>query len=439
MRALLLSVALAACSTVDGTPPVVTSGTTCASDVDCGRGRHCDAGLCALACTVPRDCGPGATCSSCGRCIASGARDDGCLSPTDRPCADDATCRASLGDAWACVSGACARACDSDAACTDLGRGFGCAENKRCLRRCTREDECWHHGFRWSCVLPAGVDPVANADAATPVIGTCAADDARITFAAAAPADPPAAKLVGIWGLLIVSSVRTDKIPTLSVLSTASIQHLLVRATRDGASLVLDQKLCATELRNFDELDQPRPIEPFQVTLPDRNLAAIRSVRTRIDGAPDVGGSFISGERLDLRGARLKNPLTDPLPSYLDLTNAWDQDRDGLPGLTAKVTGLVSGDLYQAQRWVARLHGTVVDLDHLHGLAKGPVDQTVLGSTNMTLVNDGRSVEHPQPDRSYFRMLRLRTDASCADVVRVSKSEGSWLFHTPHFDATRRP
>jgi hypothetical protein len=434
---LLLALLACACSaTVDGAPSDFVTGTRCETDLDCGAGRHCDGGLCAFSCAIDRDCGPTRSCSPCGRCVLPGAQDEGCLPAIDRPCVDDTTCRSSLGSEWACAptTKTCTRTCANDLACAELGRGFGC-DGSLCARRCTREDECWHHGFRWSCVLPAGVDPVANADSATPAVGTCAPDDERVRFPAG---EAPAAKLAGIYGMLLVSAVRTEGIKILTRLDTFSIQLHLVRATRDGDALVLQEKLCTTELRNFNDDDRPA-LELFKVVLPDVNLAAVRALQTRIEAVPAPGGSFVSAEQIDLRGAKLTDRRNGALPTYKDLMSAWDQERDGHPGLTAKVTGAVTGDLYQAQRWVATLYGTVVDYDHLHGLAKGRVDQTVLGATAADLINDGRSTEHPQGDRSYFRMLRLASSASCADVVRVSRVDGSWLSFVEHFDPAARP
>ena len=441
MRALLVLLLLSSCARTDGAAldPGFHGSTSCASDLACGPGRHCEDGLCAASCIAARDCGADRTCSSCGRCIASGARDDGCVAPTDRRCGAAADC-GSLGDDWSCdPSGRCARACVADGGCAELGRGFGCAGGL-CTRVCTRDDQCLLHGYAWTCALPASVDPEINAESDTPVRGTCKYDASRIALTGGGPADPPALQLQGVWGALLVSAVHTQGIPKIGSLHTASIQHLLARLRRDGDAVVVEEQWCTAEFRNFDP-DDFSFYELFKVVVPDRNVDALRPLSNRIEVVPPLtaGASFVTGEQLDLRGAKLTNPATDPLPTRADLTHAWDQDHDGFPGLTSKITGAISGEIYQAQRWRATLHGVVVDRDHLHGLATGPTDQAILGGTNADVVNDSFSTEHFQADRSYFRAVRLRTDASCRDVSVLATTEGSWLFYEPHFDATKKP
>jgi len=443
-RPLVLLVAIVVgCSTVDGTPVDLTgvSGLACANDLECGPGRHCQAGTCAIECSVARDCGPGRDCSSCGTCVKLGQRYDACLPASDRPCVSDGDCSASIAPDWTCgADKICQRKCKDDVACTEIGRGFGCVDGT-CVRRCISDERCFIHGFKWTCKLPPGVDPIVNDEAKDPVFGTCIADPKRIEFATPTPDDPPAAFVQGVYGMLLAASVRTQGIPLIGRVDTVSIQHLLVRMTRDGSAIAIEQKWCDTELRNFLEDDSPLAIEAFKVVLPDRNLDAIRVVRSRIEIVPALttGATFVTTEQIHLRGARLAKPATDPLPTYKDLTNQWDQDRDGLPGMTAKVTGALSGDLYQAQRWKPTFEGMVVDADHLQGLAKGSTDQTILGATNALLVNDSYSTEHPQSDRSYFRLVRMRNDASCADVSRLATVEGGWLAFTPHYDPAARP
>ncbi len=443
-RSFVAVLAVVGCSAVDGTPVDVAAvaGAPCAVDLDCGAGRHCGndghGPICTIACAVARDCGPGSTCSPCGRCVAPGALDDACLPVTDRPCDDDASCRASLGEGWRC-EGTCARTCDDDAVCGELGRGFRC-DDGLCVRGCVDDPSCFLHGFGFRCALPDGVDPVANADAAEPVLGTCVSAPERIDYPAPQPTDPPSARLVGTWGFLLTSAVRTQGIPLLTKVDTVSIQHLLVQVLRDGDGVTLTEKWCGNELRNFAEDDGPL-LDLFQVVEPDRAVDAIRLVQNRIDLVPPIadGAAFVTHEQLDLRGAKLTNPATDPLPSYKALEGAWDQDRDGHPGMTAKVTGALAGELYQAQRWRPTLHGTIVDADHLHGLAKGPSDQSVLGASTERLINDSWTTEHPHEDRSYFRAQRLKNEASCADVLRLARTEGAWLWFEPHFDPASRP
>jgi hypothetical protein len=182
-------------------------------------------------------------------------------------------------------------------------------------------------------------------------------------------------------------------------------------------------------------------VELFKVITPNRNVDAIDVVDVKALAMPAMtgGATFDTTELLDLRGARLADRRDGVLPTYKDLTGQRDQDRDTKPGMTANVTGVLTGELYQAQRTLATMHVQVVDTSHMHGLITGRAEATVLGASNPELINDSVTSQHPQADRTYFRALRVADDASCADVIRVAQTEGSWLFHQDHFDAGRKP
>ncbi len=444
-RALALALLFAACSPVDEgqPPPASTSGTSCTVDLECGEGRHCAAGLCAIDCTSSKDCtflepDPKATptlaCSSCGRCLPKGLRDDGCLAPGDRPCSAEADC-ASLGAKWTCSpSGTCAPRCTPTGGCSELGRGFSCSDAGVCERRCTRDADCWFHGFKWSCALPAGVDGEVNARSSSPITASCKAG--TLSYPTATKADPLAARLAGVWGLMLSAAVSTKDIPVLTSVDTVSVSHLLVRVDREGEGVRMAVKLCTAKLTNFN-LDDTEKIQLFKVALPDKNLDAIdpmRFVVAKVDAA-----GFTTAPFVDLRGATLADPANDALPTYKDLAKQRDQDHDGFPGLTANVGGFLSGNLYQAQRLKGTIGFSVVDDDHLQGLLDCVQDQAVLGATDKQLVNDSYSVTHAQKDRTYVRMMRMRTEATCTEVMRLGEQETGWLVHVPHYDPSAKP
>lgn len=444
----VLATAIAvSCARTDGAPATLDALTihSCAVDLDCGPGRHCsDASTCAIDCVKSGDCvtalaDPSAPndleCSLCGRCVAKGVRDSRCLSATDQPCSTTNDCRAALGDAYQCAGdGFCARTCTDDAACHDVGRGWGCGTKGMCIRSCFRDQDCWFHGWSYACALPAGVDPIANADSAMPVYGECKKGSSP--FKAKAASDPPSARYQGTWAWIATSAVRVDNVPIVVRLNSVNVQHLLTKVTWDGANIAITLKWCTGAVKNFNENDTP-PFNLFSVVVPDRNVDSILVATLHVPGVPALahGATFVTSKLLDLRGARgLANPETDPLPSYKDLTNQWDQDRDGNPGMTANVTGALGGDIYQSQRWVAIINATVVDDDHLQGLIVGPSAATVLGATTKELINDAVTTAHPDASRSYFRAVRLDDGASCNDVITLASTMGTWIAFTPHLD-----
>ena len=436
---------------IDGSPaPAQALGlSSCAGDLDCGPGRHCNMGVCAADCVTSKDCSyalssPDAPndleCSFCGRCVPKGTRDSQCLGVVDQPCSSDAECKAATGDGYHCnPHGFCAHVCTIDDDCKEMGAGFGCGDVGLCVRKCFRNPDCVYFGYRYACSLPAGVDPVANADAFQPVYGECL-KTANLGLSPVTPSSPPAAKYQGVWGTLLASSVRVTAVPILTTMNTVSIQRLLMKATLQDGVLRWDQKWCSVTLKNFTDQDTP-PLNLFQVVIPDRNVGSITMTAAHAATVPELlpGASFDTDKIIDLRGARLEHPETDALPSYKDLTHQWDQDRDGQPGMTAEVTGTLQGEIYQAQRTVILFHANVFDADHLGGLVDTTSDATVLGATQDTLINDAKTTQHPDASRSYFRAQRLGDDASCADVIHLADTDGSWLAFHPHNDATAKP
>jgi hypothetical protein len=447
-----VAVVVACGTTVDGTPvdPKALVPTACAADLDCGRGRYCTSeGACAIECVTSKDCAlyqadPSAAntaeCSACGRCVAPGTRDTACLSVVDQPCASTDECQALYGADYACSEhDLCARVCAGDADCREIGRGFGCGDAGLCLRKCFRDADCYFHGFQYACALPDGVDPAENEQADAPVYGECLADPAGVTFPTLDPSEP-ASGYQGVWGFMIGAAVRVTGVPVLTSVDSVQVHHVLVKVTGDGDTLTLRFKWCADEIRNFNENDGPAT-NLFQIVVPDLNVDSVRVYDLGASSVPalSAGAAFDTARLVDLRGADLADPANDPLPSYKDLTGQWDQDRDGHPGMTVNATGLLSGDMYQSTRWQPVFHATVVDADHLQGLVDGPSDATTLGATVDTLVNDAVTAAHPQPDRSYFRAVRLADEASCLDVIELGTTAGGWLDYPPHYDDSARP
>ena len=441
------------CSTTDGAPVDPKSylgAAACTADIDCGRGRHCGPeGACTLQCVTSKDCSfqladpqreNDLECSLCGHCVAEGVHDAACLSLIDQPCASPTDCQA-LGANYRCSElGTCAPVCSTDEDCRNVGRGFGCGESGLCVRKCFRDADCFFHGWQYACELPAGVDPIENAESLTPTYGYCAPDPANLGFTDAGAGAPPAAAYQGVWGLILVSAVRVTGVPVLTTVDSASVQHLLVKATWSGGDVTFHEKWCALEIVNFREDDLPAT-NLFQIIVPDLNADSMLIHQNHALGVPLMvpGASFETDALLDIRGARLPNPETDPLPTYADLTNQWDQDRDGNPGMTAEATGLLAGRMYQAQRYKGVLKMVVVDADHLHGLAPAASEATSLGATVGALVNDAVTTQHPQFDRSYFRAARLANDASCVDVIDRGEVVGDWLAYAPHHDPSAVP
>lgn len=121
-------------------------------------------------------------------------------------------------------------------------------------------------------------------------------------------------------------------------------------------------------------------------------------------------------------GAQLKRPERDSLPVSPTDDRVRDQDRDDKPGVTIKIDGLVSGDIYVAQRTWTRLHGTKrVDNSFQGGIRFGN-EQSILAATSSLL--EDAPASRALPSKSWFKLVRVPKDATCDDARRITSK---WL------------
>jgi hypothetical protein len=118
-----------------------------------------------------------------------------------------------------------------------------------------------------------------------------------------------------------------------------------------------------------------------------------------------------------LVGARLRDRIVDPLPTRANDPRVVDQDKDGKPGVTIRVAGIVSGEIYVAQRSWTSLSGKL----QAPGLFKGRIEfgneQHILGATSWFLKHPPGA--NPVPDRSAFHLVRMGRSARCRDALRL--------------------
>ncbi|MGB9601043.1 MAG: hypothetical protein ACPL7I_10865, partial [Myxococcota bacterium] len=118
---------------------------------------------------------------------------------------------------------------------------------------------------------------------------------------------------------------------------------------------------------------------------------------------------------------------------YENLDYVFDQDRDGHPGMTVFVSGVLTGEVYNVQRWWVRYKVIVKDIDRMSGMIDFNSEESIVGSSNKMFLTRIKVVPHPQSDRSYFRAVRLKADADCETVISLGRDPNSFIYFTPHF------
>jgi len=248
----------------------------------------------------------------------------------------------------------------------------------------------------------SGAAGAAPADAASGGSGGTSTDAAGET----ASDDPPAVE--GTWAQILFYASIND-VPAVGKTngSTTTLQRVTVERT--GTSLTMQVEPCTIEV------DNGTPV--VATIIPD---AFVRSL-----GVTERTGSLVLTEgqwryvqdpNLQLRGVHLAQPETDPLPTDIDDPQIWDQDEDGHPGVTVRISGITDGEVYVVQRDVHSLDGVIVG-DLMDGLSDWSTDQVVLGSDNPILNMQTSVVKDPDATASYFRSTRVDASKTCKSIV----------------------
>jgi hypothetical protein len=185
--------------------------------------------------------------------------------------------------------------------------------------------------------------------------------------------------------------------------------------THDGRRLSGQGTICRLDLDSGTSLVKTILPAQFLRSLPKPMIDA------RLD-AEDGQLKFRQAKQTIVVGAELKRPTKDKLPTSPKDKRVRDQDGDDKPGVTIKIDGLVTGDIYVAQRTWTRLRGS----KRVDGTFQGRVyfgnEQSILEATSSML--ESAPETRALPEKSWFKLVRVDKDADCADARAVTDE---WL------------
>lgn len=122
-------------------------------------------------------------------------------------------------------------------------------------------------------------------------------------------------------------------------------------------------------------------------------------------------------ELYQVEGATLADPVNEALPTAPDDPRVVDQDSDGKPGLTLRLTGLVDGEIYVVQRGFTKVDGGPQSADELKGPVTFESEQVILASDPPTIKDlASQATTDNTPCASYFRMVRVPAGSDCTYV-----------------------
>jgi hypothetical protein len=206
-----------------------------------------------------------------------------------------------------------------------------------------------------------------------------------------------------------VMTSRTQPGPRKRPIPVRTIAVVIHDIRREGADILVGTRICAV---------RQDPIGRVRTVLDSSFVGALPSWQSRAT-IRGVGPWQVSiAEYAAVIGADLEDPGSDPLPGSADDPRITDPDRDGNPGITVRVEGLVSGEVYVVQRMVRGLEGELALDGRMSGTVFGTNEQQTLGASNLILrAFTPAFVPDPEPDRNTFDWSPIAPEQDCADIV----------------------
>lgn len=220
----------------------------------------------------------------------------------------------------------------------------------------------------------------------------------------------------GTWAQLQVTSEISD-VPFVGEATSRNITLLRLEQRQNGNSLNVSAEVCRMEVDSGTSL--------VSIEFPQSFVDSLGIVIKPSTIEPvDRGYRFYQPRLTQLRGVRLENPETDPLPTAADDPRVFDQDGDGYPGITVRVTimGFIKGEVYVIQRDWNTLNGKVTSPDTIDGLIEWGIEQVVLGASNPFLKARGNNRPDPVAEHSYFRTTRIDPRQDCQAIIENQES-----------------
>jgi hypothetical protein len=223
-------------------------------------------------------------------------------------------------------------------------------------------------------------------------------------------AQPP--DISGAWAHLQVMSSITNA-PVLGTINLKTITTLRVEVTQKGTDLSIVFEPCAVESESSSPF--------FKVIFPEA-FVKYMGIDTKPARLEAVGNEWrlFQPRYTIVRGVRLQDPERDPLPTDPNDPRIFDQDKDGKPGMTIRVSvlGIIEGEIYIIQRDWNSLRSTVLTPTIIDGLMEWGSEQVVLGASNPLLAGQPESTPDPKPENSYFRTTRISANTDCAQILK---------------------
>lgn len=222
-------------------------------------------------------------------------------------------------------------------------------------------------------------------------------------------------QIAGVWAQKFVTTSISDP-PVIGEVTSRTISFQKLTVAQEGDELEVTEETCDVRVVS----DQ----NAVETIIPRRFVSSMRPVERRArlyKRGDDV--FFYAPKEWKFYGVRPSIGAKE-LPRTKSASAVYDQDKDGHPGVTIKLNGLLSGRLYIIQRSWDALRGKHLSNGQFAGRVDWHTDQIVLAKSGRIFGDMEAAKRHPDKAQSYFRMVKVAKDTSCKEIA----TKGDKLF-----------
>lgn len=217
--------------------------------------------------------------------------------------------------------------------------------------------------------------------------------------------------MLGRWGFLQVTTAESE-VPVVGRLSSETKALAILDVRQNDHTIRTSETVCS--------LTTSSPVPVIRTTYPDAFIAALSgNIQTAVLKKEGKHTLFVRPKTWTVQGAQLSDIVKDTLPHNVEDPRLLDPDSDGSPGLTVHISGLVTGDIHVITRGWTKLSGRFVSDAQIEGTVEWHTEQKIISTTNRLLKAPPTIQPHSDPQRSWFRLVRLLPDVTCRNLAAV--------------------
>ena len=210
--------------------------------------------------------------------------------------------------------------------------------------------------------------------------------------------------LLGVWAQVTRVTVM-QKVPVADPFANVTRSYGVAEIVRaEGGGLSLRERYCHLDLTS---------VGAVSISVPDAWTTSMPIIEAPLDPAGE--GRWERQEIHQPVGARLEDPVHDPLPTEPDDPRVFDQDGDGRPGVTAYLGE--AAEIYLVRKERYRFDVNEDGPDRLFGHIVDTSEQVTLGAEPPMFDMPIEMWPHEDPDESTVELLRLEGPTACEELV----------------------